>query len=50
MDHLGNAKYLLENFKIDNVIFNCGDFNDLEKELINLLDKKKYHIIHALKK
>ncbi len=40
-DHMGDSIYLVNNFKVDKVIFNCGDFNDLEKNLIDLLDKKK---------
>ena len=40
-DHMGEAFNLVENFEIDKVIFNCGEFNDLEKELIKVLDKKK---------
>ncbi len=40
-DHVGEAKYLVENFKVDKVIFNCGSYNDLEKELIKVLDKKE---------
>ena len=45
LDHIGNAKYLVENFKVEKVIFNCGPYNDLEKELIKVLDKKhiKYY-------
>ena len=39
-DHMGEAKYLVENFKVEKVIFNCGPYNDLEKELIKTLDKK----------
>ena len=44
-DHMGEAKYLVENFKVRKVIFNCGPYNDLEKELIKVLDKKhiKYY-------
>ena len=38
-DHMGEAKYLVENFKIEKVIFNCGEYNDLEKELIRTLNK-----------
>ena len=41
LDHIGNAKYLVENKRVKNIIFNCGEFNDLEKELIKVLDKKK---------
>ncbi len=40
-DHMGEAINLVENFKVEKVIFNCGEFNDLEKELIKILDKKK---------
>ena len=39
-DHMGEAKYLVENFKVDKVIFNCGPYNDLEKELIKTLDER----------
>ena len=39
-DHMGEAKYLVENFKVKNVIFNCGEYNDLEKDLIKVLDRK----------
>ena len=38
---MGEAINLVENFKVEKVIFNCGEFNDLEKELIEVLDKKK---------
>ena len=31
-DHMGEAINLVENFKVEKVIFNCGEFNDLEKE------------------
>ena len=40
-DHLGESINLVNNFKVDNVIFNCGEFNELEQELIKVLDKKK---------
>lgn len=44
-DHMGEAINLVENFKVEKVIFNCGEFNDLEKKLIKVLDKKntKYY-------
>ncbi len=38
---MGEAINLVENFKVEKVIFNCGEFNDLEKELIKVLVKKK---------
>ena len=40
-DHMGEAINLVENFKVEKVIFNCGGFNDLEQELIKVLNKKK---------
>ena len=40
-DHMGEAINLVKNFKVEKVIFNCGKYNDLEKELIKVLDKKK---------
>ena len=40
-DHMGEAITLVNNFKVEKVIFNCGLYNDLEKELIKVLDKKK---------
>mgnify|MGYP004517908333 FL=1 len=44
-DHMGEAINLVNNFKVEKVIFNCGEFNDLEKKLIKVLDKKntKYY-------
>ena len=40
-DHMGSSINLIDNFNIENVIFNCGPYNDLENELIEVLDKKK---------
>ena len=40
---------LVENFKVEKVIFNCGDFNDLESELIKVLDKKKIPYYSCIK-
>ena len=44
-DHMGEAINLVNNFKVEKVIFNCGEFNDLEKELIKVSDNKiiKYY-------
>jgi len=39
-DHMGDSIKLVNSFKIDKVIFNNGDYNNLEKELINELKKK----------
>ena len=33
-DHMEFSIDLINNFKVEKVIFNCGEFNDLEKELI----------------
>ena len=40
-DHMGESINLVNNYKVDRVIFNCGSYNYLEKELIKVLDKKK---------
>ena len=41
---MGEAINLVNNFKVKKVIFNCGEFNDLEKELIKVLDLSLIHI------
>ena len=38
---MGEAINLVENFKVEKVIFNCGDHNELEQDLIEVLDKNK---------
>ena len=48
-DHMGDAINLVENFKVEKVIFNCGPYNDLEKELIKVLDKKKMKYYSCIK-
>lgn len=48
-DHMGEAINLVNNFKVEKVIFNCGPYNDLEKELINVLDKKKIKYYSCIK-
>ena len=48
-DHMGEAINLVENFKVEKVIFNCGEYNDLEKELIKVLDKKKIKYYSCIK-
>ena len=40
-DHMGEAINIVNSFKVDKVIFNCGKHNYLEKELIKVLDKKR---------
>ena len=39
-DHMGEAINLVNNFKVEKVIFNCGTHNKLEKDLIKVLKKK----------
>lgn len=48
-DHMGEAINLVENFKVEKVIFNCGSYNDLENELIEVLDKKKIKYYSCIK-
>ena len=48
-DHMGEAINLVENFKVENVIFNCGEYNDLEKELIKVLEKKNINYYSCIK-
>lgn len=45
--HMGEAINLVNNFNVEKAIFNCGEFNDLEKELIKVLDKKKLNNINV---
>ena len=47
---MGETINLVENFKVEKVIFNCGVFNDLEQELIKELDKKKIKNYSCIKK
>lgn len=48
-DHMGEAINLVENFKIEKVIFNCGEFNELEQDLIKILDEKKIPYYSCIK-
>ena len=47
---MGEAINLVNNFKVEKVIFNCGSYNDLEKELIKVLNKKKIKYYSCIKK
>lgn len=40
IDHMGEAVNLVNNFKVDKVIFNLGEYNYLELEFIKKLKKK----------
>ena len=46
---MGEAINLVNNFKVEKVIFNWGEFNELEKELIKVLDKKKIKYYSCIK-
>lgn len=46
---MGEAINLVENFKVEKVIFNCGEFNELEQELIEVSDKKKIPYYSCIK-
>ena len=48
-DHMGEAINLVNNFKVEKVIFNCGNFNNFEQELIKTLDKKKIPYYSCIK-
>jgi len=48
-DHMGEAITIVENFRVEKVIFNCGEFNELEQELIKVLDKKKISYYSCIK-
>lgn len=39
-DHMGEAEHLVRNYKVNKVIFNQGDYNELEKKLIEYLVKQ----------
>lgn len=40
-NHIGNIFYLIDNIKINKIIFNNNDFNELETSLIEKLKKKR---------
>ena len=46
---MGETINLVNNFKVENVIFNCGSYNYLEKELIKVLDKKNIKYYSCIK-
>lgn len=48
-DHLGDGINLINNFKVKNVIFNCGSHNSLEKELIKVLENKNINYSSCIK-
>ena len=51
-DHMGESINLINNYKVKNIIFNCGEYNYLENELlkeINNKNIKNYSCINELK-
>ena len=49
-DHIGGALYLIDNFKVDNVILNKGDYTELEVELITHLKNKNIRYTNNINK
>ena len=49
-DHMGDAIYVSNVFTIKNVIFNCGEFNDLEQSYIKYLDNKNIKYFSCIDK
>lgn len=47
---MGSSIELVDNYKVKNVIFNNGVFNELEQSLIKILDKKKIKYYKGLNK
>ena len=45
---MGDGVNLVNNYKVKNVVFNCGEYNDLEKWLIKVLDKNKILCMHYI--
>ena len=48
-DHMGESINLVNNFKTEKVIFNCGTYEQSEKELIKLLNKKNIKYYSCIK-
>ena len=48
-DHMGESVNLVNNFKVDKVIFNFDNYNELEQELIELLNNKNIKYYKGLK-
>lgn len=49
-DHMGDSNLLVNNFKVKNVVFNCGPINTLEKELNKLLKEKQIPSYYCINK
>ena len=48
-DHMGDATYLVDNISVEKVIFNNGEYSEIELELISLLKKKKINYYKNIK-
>ena len=46
---MGEVINLVNNFNVEKVIFNCGEFNDLEQDLINVLSENKISYYSCIK-
>ena len=44
-DHMKEAVYIANNFKVDKVIFNCGEFNSLKNELVDVLKRRNINYL-----
>ena len=49
-DHMGESINLVKEFKVNKVIFNIGNYNDLELELIDILKEKNIKYYQNIKK
>lgn len=49
-DHMGGSIYLVNNFQVEHVVFNCGEYNDLEQELMEVLKKENVNYSSCVKK
>ena len=48
-NHMAEAINLIKNYKVDKVIFNCGDYNNLEVNLINELNDRNIEYKSCIK-
>ena len=49
-DHMGEASNIVNTLKVETVIFNCGNYNNMEKELIKQLSKKNIEYYTCINK
>ena len=47
---MGEASNIVNNLKVETVIFNCGSYNNMEKELIKQLNKKNIEYYTCINK